>query len=384
MVTGALQRSPQSGLLCFERTVETTFVLPWDLNPKVHPQKLSTTVRDGIRTQLLDGVALAHLESCSALNWNQTLLWQCKGVEGSWLDAEVGVAKQLEEGYSGPSTELVFCVVLTRFKVDFLAGKLLNLETGAVFDIRRLSFAPLMPMKTEQDGQSLFHAASLGFWGVHDRTQLLCQATSHSLADMKAQFMLYERWSAEVTRNTTSGAKPEFPQWEAAKNSLTTAPQLHLFTLANIVQRPIIVYSHPDCPVGGVYLPLLWETTTGEFPCVSHPHLRTPLALGYDASRCHFTPAITFKGARGPDPILLPLTHANGQMLTLHFLSTNQVSMEPTALLSKMLYVDIIPPPTSGLATPTPHPPSLAAVCSIAEMPEVMDSLVKRYESLFL
>ena len=149
VVTGALQRSPQSGLLCFERTVETTFVLPWDLNPKVHPQKLSTTVRDGIRTQLLDEVALAHLESCSALNWNQTLLWQCKGVEGAWLDAEVGVAKHLEEGYSGPSAELVFCVVLTRFKVDFLAGKLLNLETGAVFDIRRLAFAPLMPMKVE-------------------------------------------------------------------------------------------------------------------------------------------------------------------------------------------------------------------------------------------
>ena len=34
-VTGALQRHPQTGLFCFQRTVETTFVLPWDLNPKV-------------------------------------------------------------------------------------------------------------------------------------------------------------------------------------------------------------------------------------------------------------------------------------------------------------------------------------------------------------
>lgn len=36
-VTGALIRE-SIGLLCFERTVETTFLLPWDLNPKVHEQ----------------------------------------------------------------------------------------------------------------------------------------------------------------------------------------------------------------------------------------------------------------------------------------------------------------------------------------------------------
>lgn len=33
-VTGALKKD-ESGLPCFENTVETTFVLPWDLNPKV-------------------------------------------------------------------------------------------------------------------------------------------------------------------------------------------------------------------------------------------------------------------------------------------------------------------------------------------------------------
>ena len=33
VVTGAL-RKDASGLLCFETTVETTFLLPWDLNPK--------------------------------------------------------------------------------------------------------------------------------------------------------------------------------------------------------------------------------------------------------------------------------------------------------------------------------------------------------------
>ena len=40
-VTGALKRSAQSGLFCFERTVETTFVLPWDLDPKVQPSTIA-------------------------------------------------------------------------------------------------------------------------------------------------------------------------------------------------------------------------------------------------------------------------------------------------------------------------------------------------------
>ena len=32
-VTGALRKDP-SGMLCFENTVETTFLLPWDINPQ--------------------------------------------------------------------------------------------------------------------------------------------------------------------------------------------------------------------------------------------------------------------------------------------------------------------------------------------------------------
>ena len=39
-VTGALQYS-KNGIFSFEHHVETTFVLPWDLNPKVDPQRLS-------------------------------------------------------------------------------------------------------------------------------------------------------------------------------------------------------------------------------------------------------------------------------------------------------------------------------------------------------
>ena len=41
-VTGALKKDP-CGLPCFETTVETTFHLPWDLNPMVSEAPTSET-----------------------------------------------------------------------------------------------------------------------------------------------------------------------------------------------------------------------------------------------------------------------------------------------------------------------------------------------------
>ena len=34
----------------------------------------------------------------------------------------------------------------------------------------------------------------------------------------------------------------------------------------------------------GIYLPLLWEDSGGEFPCRTHSHLRNPLVLGYNGN----------------------------------------------------------------------------------------------------
>ncbi len=63
-------------------------------------------------------------------------------------------------------------------------------------------------LQTEMDINSLFHAASLGFWGVHDRTSLLLKAVSHTLADPKAQFLIYDKWSDEIARSMPAGSKP--------------------------------------------------------------------------------------------------------------------------------------------------------------------------------
>jgi len=49
------------------------------------------------------------------------------------------------------------------------------------------------------------------------------------------------------------------------------------------------------------------------------------------------------------------------------------------SVLSEVMYVDLIPPK----ATPTQNQ-VLAAISTATELPEVMDSLIKRYQSLFL
>ena len=205
-------------------------------NSQVQPQKLSAAVRDGIRTELLDSTTLQHLEGCAAINWSSTMVWQCRAqgmADNQWMCADQSLCSQLEAGYSGGPVQWSFLVGFTTFQVDYNTSRLLNTSSNALFEIRRLALAPLMPMKvctikpslhtlvvvvnrysnlpssqTECDSHSLFHAASLGFWGIHDRTALLSQAVTHTLADPKAQFLIYDRWSTEISRNAPAGTRP--------------------------------------------------------------------------------------------------------------------------------------------------------------------------------
>ncbi len=77
-------------------------------------------------------------------------MWQCRlwGVMAEeWEAVGVGMAGHLEEGYSGGPTHGSFSVGFTMFEVDYDARKLLNSSTNSLFEIRRVAFAPLMPME---------------------------------------------------------------------------------------------------------------------------------------------------------------------------------------------------------------------------------------------
>ncbi|XP_065183705.1 uncharacterized protein LOC135814509 [Sycon ciliatum] len=397
--TGALRHDTHTGFFCFERAVETTFVLPWDMNPRVQPERFSEKLRTGIRSELLDAAALSILEASGALNWNVCVQWSVKATNPErWVPVDGNLFVELERLYHTADTE---CSIPALNVVVSFAKNMIQIPGSPVQELRRLACAPLMPLKVDEgDGYSLFHAASMGFWGVHDRTNLLRDAVLHSLHDMKAQFVIYKRWSEDrQIRAAISGTSllPETTElWETAKQ---TMPQLYVFSLANVTQRPIIVYASPQSDVGGIYLPLLWgNLATMHHSSDSNTLLKNPLVLGYDSSRNHFVPLCTFKGTKGPRLILLPLVYSNKEPLPVQFLTRQEVPHQNTLLQQLMnvhihessapsIYVEPGSPMKASL------PPTLhnqkdgaipTAVLDTPAMPEVLDSLMKRFETLFL
>ena len=180
-VTGALKRDDRTGLFCFEHTVETTFVLPWDLHPNAEPQKLSVAARDRIRTELLDEAALGHLESCAAINWGSNLVkWQCRLATGvhEWTPADHVIAAQLETSYYCGSSQVTFVAAFVSFQVDHDTRQLYNTRTGDLFEVRRLGPAPLMPMKVESPPSS--HRESVPASNLFSSLTFVCSLPSSS------------------------------------------------------------------------------------------------------------------------------------------------------------------------------------------------------------
>ena len=118
-----------------------------DALTQVQPQKLSVAVRDGIRAELLDSPSLQHLEACGSINWNSTVLWQCRSGQGLWEPVGDALSAQLEEGYLRGPNQCTFVVSFSTFQVDFATHQMFNTSSNSLFELRRLAFAPLMPMK---------------------------------------------------------------------------------------------------------------------------------------------------------------------------------------------------------------------------------------------
>ena len=147
VVTGALQYA-QNGLFYFERSVDTTFVLPWDLNPQVQPQKLSPGVRAKILNELMDAESLGQLEGTGCINWNTSVVWQyCEADGRPWQAVDEATSLQLESGYHTSENQGTFTSGVASFQVDYVTRKLLNTLSNQLFSIRRLSLASLVPMK---------------------------------------------------------------------------------------------------------------------------------------------------------------------------------------------------------------------------------------------
>lgn len=200
-------------------------------------------------------------------------------------------------------------------------------------------------------GDCLLDSVMQATWGVFDRDNTLRRALAESLN--QGGRMFYPRWKEyEATQASLLHFSLEEGQWEEDWTSLlslasqpgTSLQQLHIFALAHILRRPIIVYgvkyvkSFRGEALGyarfeGVYLPLLWEQSFCD---------RTPIALGY--TRGHFSALVPLEPyssrldrtqTQHPDElqsIFLPLMDRERKLLHVHFLNASELGKEETIL----------------------------------------------------
>ena len=110
---------------------------------------------------------LHYLEGHNAINWQTTVVWQARplpqataagaggsatpqhqggGREGEWVNVD-HLVPQLEQGYHSGQNQVAFSSGLTTFQVDYVHKQLVNQHTRGLFELRRLAFAPLMPLQ---------------------------------------------------------------------------------------------------------------------------------------------------------------------------------------------------------------------------------------------
>ncbi|CAG4970557.1 unnamed protein product [Colias eurytheme] len=198
-------------------------------------------------------------------------------------------------------------------------------------------------------GDCLPDALCQAAYGVFDRANVLRTALAdtlhHAHRSFYGRFQAWERLQAAQLQYAPEEAQLR-AEWSrllaAAARPGTALHQLHVFALAHVLRRPVLVYgvdvvnSFRGEALGyarfqGIYLPLLWDV---EF-CS-----KSPLCLGY--TRGHFSALVPLEPyahrhdyiCREPteedseDMTFLPLTDSEGKLLPVHFLTCDEMADE--------------------------------------------------------
>ncbi|KAJ8250301.1 hypothetical protein COCON_G00222230 [Conger conger] len=200
-------------------------------------------------------------------------------------------------------------------------------------------------------GDCLLDSVLQATWGIYDKDSVLRKTLHDSLHDCSHWFyMRWKEWESWYSQSFGLHFSLREEQWKedwAFILSLASQPgasleQTHIFVLAHILRRPIIVYgvkyykSFRGETLGytrfqGVYLPLLWERSF----C-----WKSPIALGY--TRGHFSALVAMENDgydnRGAGANLntdddvtvtfLPLVDSDRKLLHIHFLSAQELGNE--------------------------------------------------------
>ncbi|KAL0964785.1 hypothetical protein UPYG_G00328910 [Umbra pygmaea] len=220
-----------------------------------------------------------------------------------------------------------------------------SMELGTRLDSR------LYALWNRTQGDCLLDSVLQATWGIYDKDSVLRKALHDSLHDCSHWFYTrWKEWESWYSQSFGLHFSLREEQWQedwAFILSLASQPgasleQTHIFVLAHILRRPIIVYgvkyykSFRGETLGytrfqGVYLPLLWEQSF----C-----WKSPIALGY--TRGHFSALVAMENDgydnRGAGANLntdddvtvtfLPLVDSERKLLHVHFLSAQEMGNE--------------------------------------------------------
>ena len=235
-------------------------------------------------------------------------------------------------------------------------------------------FSHLTPLQTSGDGNCLLHAVSIGMWGVHDR-ELILRNALHQTLNGAASDKFKERWIFETkTKNNALEYSEETINilWKELQESSSSVPvvndfgkvnfqyleQLHIFVLAHIIRRPIIVYSEQrmdisnyqlgsssvliadDERMDGIYLPLLWPTEVCR---------KDPLALSFHSS--HFASVVSSvqnqnvedTEIRGEVVSKFPLVYENFSPINIRFLTEEEKNIPKDDFLLRWMNIEYTP-----------------------------------------
>uniref|UniRef100_A0A671N7P8 ubiquitinyl hydrolase 1 n=1 Tax=Sinocyclocheilus anshuiensis TaxID=1608454 RepID=A0A671N7P8_9TELE len=218
-----------------------------------------------------------------------------------------------------------------------------SLELGTRLDSR------LYALWNRTAGDCLLDSVLQATWGIYDKDSVLRKALHDCLHDCSHWFYSrWKEWESWYSQSFGLHFSLREEQWQedwAFILNLASQPgasleQTHIFVLAHILRRPIIVYgvkyykSFRGETLGytrfqGVYLPLLWEQSF----C-----WKSPIALGY--TRGHFSALVGMEtdgyDNRGAGANLntddditvtfLPLVDSERKLLQIHFLSAQEVN----------------------------------------------------------
>ena len=242
----------------------------------------------------------------------------------------------------------------------------------------------LIPLYTTGDGNCLLHAASLAMWGIEDKQFILRNALYDSLTTAQpGGNTLQDRCRqavGEVLRdvNVRLSDHDWEGEWRMIVNQATpnasghqqSLEESHIFVLANILRRPIIVYGTPkvrsfntggtmqNINFHGIYLPLLWGSQ------LCH---KAPLCLAYSTG--HFTALVPVSNRQ--NQLIVSITDNMGRELPIRFLL--QAEQQNTMYLLQQ-YLDITQQYSSALRRQVSV--AILALREAAHVPQLVNSYI--------